>query len=90
MTGRWCGLSLIAKREEGTAGGRGGRPSLRTPQGEAGGKQAGDQRGGAGTRHLWAAAGGETGEEGRNELLRAWGTVLSLDLESHEEEIEGS
>lgn len=42
------------------------------------------------TRHLLAAAGAETGEEGRSELLRAWGTVLSLDLESHEEEIEGS
>ena len=42
------------------------------------------------TQHLLAAAGAETGEEGRSELRRAWGTFLSLDLESHEEEIEGS
>ena len=41
------------------------------------------------TRHLLAVAGAETGEEGRSELLHAWGTFLSLDLDSHEEEIEG-
>lgn len=39
--------------------------------------------------HLLAVAGAETGEAGRSELLRALWTFLSLDLEDHEEVMEG-
>ena len=41
------------------------------------------------TGHLLVVAGAETGEAGRTELLCAWWTFLSLDLEGHEEAIEG-
>lgn len=41
------------------------------------------------TGHLLVVAGAETGEAGRTELLCAWRTFLSLDLEGHEEAIEG-
>lgn len=42
-----------------------------------------------GTGHLLAVAGAENREAGRSELLRAWWTFLSLDLEAHKEVIEG-